>query len=179
MRQDKALLTYQGLPLLQHIHQVASSCVDQVYVVGPVRASLPADWQYLAEAQPHQGPLLAFQQGLAQVSTDWVLLLACDMPFVDPLALRQWQRDLALLPDATGAYLAVSAKPGPTKTYEALCGFYRDRCRTSLAEFITNGGRSFQGWLAQVAVAEIPHPNPQLFTNWNSPADLSSFTRTS
>jgi molybdenum cofactor guanylyltransferase len=137
---DKALLEIDGLPLLQRIHQVASACVDQVYIVGPVRPQLPfaesaseaIEWQYLTEPQPHQGPLRAFQQSLCQVSADWILLLACDLPYLDIPTIQGWQQNLAQLPDSSIAYLALGQNKGTAKTYEALCGFYRDRCFPSL-----------------------------------------------
>jgi molybdenum cofactor guanylyltransferase len=174
MGKDKALLEVEGLPLLQRIHQVASACVDQVYIVGPIRPGFPIDWLYLPEPQPHQGPLLAFYHSLSQVSTDWILLLACDLPYLDVQTIQGWQKDLAQLPEAAIAYLAPRENKGPIKTYEALCGFYRDRCWPSLHRAIETGERSFQGWLATIEVASIPNPDPHVFTNWNSPADISS-----
>jgi molybdenum cofactor guanylyltransferase len=171
MGRDKALLEVDGLPLIQRIHQVASACVDRVYIVGPVRPALP-EWQYLTEPQPHQGPLLAFRQSLSQVSADWVLLLACDLPYLEIPTIQRWQQDLAQVPDSSIAYLALGQNKGTAKTYEALCGFYRDRCFPSLNKFIAEGGRSFQGWLSTTEVTKIPNPDPRMFTNWNSAADL-------
>lgn len=174
MGTDKALLDIDGLPLIQRIYQVASGCVERVYVVGPARSSLPTDWQYLTESQPQQGPLIAFQQSLHQVTADWVLLLACDLPYLEVSTIQRWQQDLERLSDSAIAYLALhqSNKPSSLKTYEALCGFYRDRCLPSLDKFVANGGRSFQDWLATVEVIAIPNPDSRIFTNWNSRSDL-------
>jgi molybdenum cofactor guanylyltransferase len=175
MGTDKALLDVDGLPLIQRIYQVASACVEQVYVVGPARSALPADWQYLTESQPQQGPLLAFQQSLHQVTADWILLLACDLPYLEVSTIRCWQKDLETLSESSIAYLALhqSKESSNLKTYEALCGFYRDRCLPSLDRFVANSGRSFQDWLATVEVTTIPKPEPRIFTNWNSRSDLS------
>ncbi len=172
MGRDKALLEVDGLPLIQRIHQVASACVDRVYIVGPVRPELPIAWQYLTESQPHQGPLLAFQQSLCQASADWILLLACDLPYLEIPTIQHWQQNLAQLPDSSIAYLALGKNKGTANTYETLCGFYRDRCLPSLNKFIAKGGHSFQGWLATAEVTTIPNPDPRMFTNWNSASDL-------
>jgi molybdenum cofactor guanylyltransferase len=173
MGTDKALLAIDGIPLLQRIHQVASACADQVQVVGPVRLAM-SEYQYIPENQPYQGPLLAFHQSLQQVSVsaDWILLLACDLPYLEVSTIRRWQQELKAVPESSIAYLAsFSAAP---QTYEPLCGFYRDRCLPSLDKFIAEGGRSFQGWLATVEVTTIPNPEPQMFTNWNSRSDLQN-----
>jgi len=101
MGQDKALLSIQGVPLLQLVCNIAQSCADTVYVVTPwperYQEVLPTTCRFIREVPlpgentseisasskvmplPH-GPLVGFAQGLAQAQTAWVLLLACDLP---------------------------------------------------------------------------------------------------
>jgi molybdopterin-guanine dinucleotide biosynthesis protein A len=89
MGRDKALIPIQGVPLLRRVCEVALNCTSEVYVITPwperYQDILPDACRVVREVPlpgetQSQGPLVGFAQGLAQVETDWVLLLACDLP---------------------------------------------------------------------------------------------------
>ncbi|MBV8883306.1 MAG: molybdenum cofactor guanylyltransferase [Chroococcidiopsidaceae cyanobacterium CP_BM_RX_35] len=193
MGQDKALLPIQGVPMLQLVCEVAQNCTSSVYVVTPwperYQHLLPATCQLLQEVPlpgestgevlsssskatlplPH-GPLIGFAQGLAQVQTDWVLLLACDLPRLRVEILQRWADGLPSVSQDAFALL-----PRHAKGWEPLCGFYRCSCLPTLTDFIQQGGRSFQQWLIQHSVQLLPLPedDPMLF-NCNTSADLAA-----
>jgi molybdenum cofactor guanylyltransferase len=175
MQQDKALLMVNGVPLLQRVYEVAIECTAEVYVVTPwperYQNVLSADCRWLIENPPQQGPLLAFQQSLSQITADWVLLLACDLPCLDVVVIQQWLRDLENVEERAIAYLAPQAKG-----WEALCGCYRTSCHLSLDEFVQAGGQSFQKWLQAETVEPMLVKAPQIFTNWNAPEDIQPLT---
>lgn len=185
MGHDKALITIQGVPLLQQIYQLALQCTTEVYVVTPwperYRDLLPNDCIFIQElgspenslAAP-QGPLLGFAQGLAQAQSDWVLLLACDLPRLQVAVLQDWIKELLRSERANpSSKPEVSAfLPRGAKGWEPLCGFYHRSCLPALTLFIEQGGRSFQKWLAQYPVQELPLPNTQMLFNCNTPEDL-------
>lgn len=197
MGRDKALIPIQGVPLLQHVCNVATVCATQVYVVTPwperYQDILPSNCFFvrempsLSEGKPH-GPLLGFAQGLSSIlrkkaegdreigtipysslSTQWVLLLACDLPRLQGTVLQNWAGQLANMPEN-----AIALLPRSTKGWEPLCGFYRLRCLPALTEFIQGGGRSFQQWLAQHTVQELPLTEQEMLFNCNTPADLAA-----
>jgi molybdenum cofactor guanylyltransferase len=171
MQQDKALLMVDGLPLIRRVCDVAIECTPEVYILTPwpekYQHVLPADCRWLLESPAHQGPLLAFRQSLSQISADWILLLACDLPCLDTVVIQGWIRDLENVEEKAIAYLAPQSKG-----WEALCGCYRTSCRSSLDEFVQAGGQSFQQWLQTELVLPIPVTAPQIFTNWNYPEDV-------
>lgn len=177
MGQDKALLSVQGVPLLRHVCQAALQCASIVYVVTPwperYQFTLPPASQVIqehplpGESLPH-GPLVGFAQGLAQVHTEWVLLLACDLPYIRAEPLQQWSRELNVLQQQT-AFL-----PRTEKGWDALCGFYRRDCLPRLVDSIQQGNRSFQRWLAQECVKEIEVDDHSLLFNCNTPEDWRS-----
>jgi molybdopterin-guanine dinucleotide biosynthesis protein A len=113
---------------------------------------------------------VGFAQGLAQVRTDWVLLLACDLPGLKAAVLQTWVQELAQVPETAVAYL-----PRHPKGWEPLCGFYRRRCLSALTDFIAAGGRSFQTWLSQQLVQELVLDEVQVLFNCNTPHDLDAF----
>jgi molybdenum cofactor guanylyltransferase len=182
MGQDKAMLPLDPLAsdlmieganntitLLQQTCIIAKSCTKRVFVLSSTLYDLPLGCQWIAEDPPHQGPLKAFAGCFGQIESEWILLLACDLPYLDAQVLQRWMGELAQVPASSIAYLA----PHP-KGWECLCGFYRQQCHQSLQDFIMAGGNSFQAWLRDQEVQAIPHPEPHMLINWNSPADLSA-----
>lgn len=175
MGEDKALLQKDGVSLLRHTWEVAQALTPTVWIVTPRRdryqSLLPATAQWIAEYPPDSGqapagPIMAFRQALQQIPTDWVLLLACDLPNLQPEVLQQWREDLSQLPAGAIAYL-----PQTSKGWEPLCGFYRSSCLTSLQTYTAQGKRSFQGWLDQQLVVPIPQVPTEMLANCNTPED--------
>ncbi|MBW4471972.1 MAG: molybdenum cofactor guanylyltransferase [Stenomitos rutilans HA7619-LM2] len=177
MGQDKALLLIEGVPLLRRVCEVALQCTPIVSVITfrpeQYRAIVPPSCRLLQEravtdaTEPH-GPLLGFAQALETVQPEWVLLLACDMPHLSGEVLQQWAKELEK-PDT-----AIALLPRSQKGWEPLCGFYRTSCLASLQTAIARGDRSFQHWLSQAAVKELPLDNAQMLFNCNTPADLAN-----
>jgi molybdenum cofactor guanylyltransferase len=177
MGRDKALLPANPLALesvktdvttlLQQTCAVAKSCTDQVFVLSATPYDLPMGCQWIPEDPPYQGPLKAFASCLGQIESEWILLLACDLPYLDIQVLQRWMGELEQVPASSIAYLAPH-----TKGWECLCGFYRQRCQQSLQDFVMAGGDSFQAWLRDQEVQAASAAEPSMFINWNSPADL-------
>jgi molybdopterin-guanine dinucleotide biosynthesis protein A len=184
MGRDKALIPIQGVPLLQLICQIAASCADTVYVVTPWQEryqhllsptvqfirEVPFSGETSGESFP-QGPLIGFAQALAYVQTDWVLLLACDLPKLRVEVLQEW----AVALDGVEDEGIIAALVHHTKGWEPLCGFYRRRCLPTLMQYINQGGRSFQDWLKQHPVQPLPLPDPEMLFNCNTQDDLFRF----
>jgi molybdopterin-guanine dinucleotide biosynthesis protein A len=182
MGQDKALLEVKGVPLLQSICQIALQCTPWVYVVTPwperYRAILPKTCRIIHEIVPPDsreslGPLVGFSQGLAKVETEWVLLLACDLPCLSAALLQSWITDLTQV-----SRDAIALLPHHEKGWEPLCGFYRRGCLDSLHAFIQSGGRSFQAWLSQHSVQELIVDDRQVLFNCNTPTDWQVISQT-
>lgn len=176
MGQDKALLEIDGVPMLQRVCAIARQCADPVYVVTPwverYQAIVPPDCQFIRETAAlggtgSQGPLVGFAQALGQVQTDWVLLLACDLPQLRADVLQTWAQQLDQVDPA-----AIACLPRHPKGWEALCGFYRQNSLAGLQAFVESGGRSFQHWLIQHLVTELPLDDAQMLFNCNTPADI-------
>ncbi|NES72714.1 MAG: molybdenum cofactor guanylyltransferase [Okeania sp. SIO2D1] len=118
------------------------------------------------------GPLVAFAQGLAEVSTTWVLLLACDLPQLQAREINYWKKQLNSVPEG---FIALLPKNG--KGWEPVCGFYQSCCLPLLKNYIAQGGRSFQGWLTQHRVQQLSVDDNQVLFNCNTPDDFSLVRR--
>jgi molybdenum cofactor guanylyltransferase len=179
MGRDKAMIEIAGVPLIRRIYDVIATCVDldQIYIVTPwpeqYRQVLPPNCNFILEQQPHQGPLIAFSQALAEINAKWLLLLACDLPNLSTPVIQSWIDRLPSLDSQSIAYLPRHISKG----WEPLCGFYRQICRESTIEYIDSGGRSFQGWLKMNVVTELVIADPLCLVNCNTPADLAAMTQ--
>lgn len=180
MGRDKATIEIDGVSLIRRIYDAGDRALNHslncdrasIYVVTPwierYRSRLPPDCLFIHETRPHQGPLVGFSQGLSHINTDWVLLLACDLPYLSATAIESWLPGLADISPQSLAYLPKH----PQKGWEPLCGFYRRNSLTLLQDYLQTGGRSFQGWLTGCQVAELIVTNPQWLFNCNTPNDL-------
>jgi molybdenum cofactor guanylyltransferase len=181
MGRDKATIEISGIPMIRRIYDVVAACqdldgvaIDRIYVVTPWAAKyqsiLPANCRFIAEQQPDRGPLIAFTQGLIEITSTWVLLLACDLPNLSTPIVQAWIDGLLSIPPQSIAYLPQH----PHKGWEPLCGFYRQICHHSLVKYIHEGGQSFQCWLKMNIVTELAIADPICLTNCNTPAELAT-----
>ncbi|MEO1523458.1 MAG: NTP transferase domain-containing protein [Cyanobacteria bacterium J06633_2] len=208
MGTDKASLLIDGVPMLRRVYDVAVQCTETVAIITPwperYRSLVPDSCEWIVEVSPDEageasaqscGPLMGFADGLnhRQLSgqlTPWVMLLACDLPCLDPKILRGWIDTLPLVDE--GAIAALPRYPqssndarsgkhnsgqyssGKHKQWEPLCGFYRASCFGSLQHFIDRGGRSFQQWLANESVVALEMSDAcaqTMLINCNTPDD--------
>ncbi|MGD1922098.1 MAG: molybdenum cofactor guanylyltransferase [Pleurocapsa sp.] len=179
MGQDKALLTIGNQTLLHKVCAIATEVSIIVYVVTP--------WieRYLFISSPRcrlvkeklvlnaksNAPIIGFVQALGLVQTEWVLLLACDLPYLSSSQVKQWSASLTTVLPTEIALL-----PRNFKGWEALCGFYRHSCLSSLEPYIENGGRSFQSWLGKHPVKELILKDRSCLFNCNTPEDWQSIS---
>ena len=180
MGRDKALIPINGVPLLQRTYLIAKECSNSVYIVAEKSEKyqdiLPNDCSFLSDfpllgEKGSQGPLIGFAGGLREVETPWVLLLACDLPRLEAEEIKQWIGYLSAVEEE-----AIALLPKSDKGWEPFCGFYRRHCWPLLIDFIQQGGRSFQRWLALHPVAELPMNSTSILFNCNTPADLLAVT---
>jgi molybdopterin-guanine dinucleotide biosynthesis protein A len=170
MGEDKALLDINGIPLLTKISHVAQQCTHEVYIITPwvekYRSIVPKKCYFIEELPTFQGGLMAFSEALKYIESDWILLLACDLPFLTVKEVEKWINYLPNIPEKTLAFL-----PKNKKGWECLCGFYRGNCQPSLQNFLLSGNKAFQTWLAHEIVEELKVENKQVLFNCNSPED--------
>jgi molybdopterin-guanine dinucleotide biosynthesis protein A len=176
MGQDKALVKIQGIPMLLRVCSVAQEVLgESPYIVTawPERyqSLTPKGCQFIQEMDP-QGPLNGFAQGLAHIQTEWVLLLACDLPKIQASTLRSWAETLKDLPPSVIALVSRQEKG-----WEPLCAFYRRTSLDHLQQFLNQGGRSFQAWLSQLSVQELAGTYEEMLFNCNTPEDAARAER--
>lgn len=84
MGHDKATLLFRGQPLWKHQLEILQ-CLEPERVLLSTRTDppwRPADVEFVADQQPSRGPLSGIAAALSWTTTDHVLVLAVDVPFV-------------------------------------------------------------------------------------------------
>jgi molybdopterin-guanine dinucleotide biosynthesis protein A len=118
---DKALAAVAGTPMLARVVRGLGAVTDDVVVncrpgqrAAFERALAPVDVtvRFAIDDRPDEGPLVGLDTALDAVSTPRVLVVACDLPFLDPELLDALLATLdtdASAPDAAGPVDEASA----------------------------------------------------------------------
>lgn len=177
LRPDKGCLLVQGTPIVTRVVAAARSLTDQVLIVG----SAPLPPGLAVPVAPDEGTVCGPARGLwtalRTLKTTLVVLLAWDMPFVEPGLLR-YLAGLAGGHDAVAP--RVAGRPQP------LCAVYSRSCLPALESLLacaaSRGGRgpSLTGLLERLRVRWVEEEElapfgslERLFFNINTPEDLA------
>jgi molybdopterin-guanine dinucleotide biosynthesis protein A len=172
---DKASVELRGRTLLQRVIDRLDGIVDEYLVVKaagqelpPVFASRPIN--VLEDATPGAGPLGGVHTGLAAMSADSGIAVACDMPLIRP-ALIALLRRLHAGHDAT-----VPMRDGLP---EPLCAVYGKSCAEAIEAEMRAGNLKMTGFLEAVDVRYVepsewqrPDADGVSFFNVNTEEDL-------
>jgi molybdopterin-guanine dinucleotide biosynthesis protein A len=156
---DKAELRRDGERLVDRAARVLTAVCDPVLEVGPGRSSLPA----IREPTPGEGPLVALVAGAAALEARGaagpVLLLAVDLPFVEP-PLLAWLADRP----GTGTVVPVAGgEPQPC------CARYAPAAVAAAGDLVATGERSLRALLAATPVELVPE------AGWRTVAASAAF----
>jgi molybdopterin-guanine dinucleotide biosynthesis protein A len=174
MGQDKAMLSLDGKPLLQHV----IDAVTQVFPYVMISVRQPRDGlglPQIRDAQTHAGPLAGLAAALASIDTPWLFAVACDMPFVAPALLEYLARQ-------RGGHQAVV--PVVRGYPQPLAAFYTGSCLGVIREILAGDGKhSLRALLERLDVcyvdeAQLLEHDPQLrsFFDLDTPADVAALS---
>lgn len=171
MGRDKANVQLDQKTLLQHV--IAG--MEQVFpgVIVSVRNRREGlDLVQVRDEQPASGPLAGLVAGMAQITTPWAFVVACDMPYVRPELVE-------LLSTYRGTHQAVV--PVVDGYPQPLAAFYSVGCVAELRACLAGGDRSLRGALQRLDVryvdeAELSAADPMMrsFVDLDTPQDLAA-----
>ena len=84
MGKDKGLMDFGGITLVEYIYQQIREIGDEILLI----SNQPYEYHFLSipvytDVQPGIGALGGLQTALTYSRAPWVLVLACDMPFIN------------------------------------------------------------------------------------------------
>lgn len=184
MGRPKEWLDFGGVPLLEHMVQQVRQVVQPVVVVAAPGQALPplspgvlADVRIVRDPEPHPGPLVGLLTGWLALppTVKSVLVLAVDMPGVQPVLLRQLLRWLEEEP-AVEAVL-----PRWADRWQPLLAAYRRRSLPVLQALVERGNRRLQDLTSALTVRPVSLDQLRVFdpgglslVNLNTPADYAA-----
>lgn len=117
MGTEKAFLELDGKLLIDRMIEIAKSVSGSMRIVGP-KQKFSAFGQIVTDVYPERGPLGGIHAALAVSPTEYNVMLAIDMPFVDSKLLKYMLAEAHKTP-------ALVVVPRVSGGYQPLCAVYR------------------------------------------------------
>ena len=183
MGQSKALLPVPpyGAPLIAHIARRLQLLAPARWVVVtndpdlPRQAALPAQTRFVGDAYPDTGTLGGIATGL-QWTSAWAVVVACDLPLVNPVLFAHLCALAAAQEDGHDRWDAIV--PVVDGYAEPLHALYHRRCLDAIERCLAEGQRRVISFLPDVRTryvheVELRAVDPDLhsFVNANTPAE--------
>jgi molybdopterin-guanine dinucleotide biosynthesis protein A len=165
MGSDKALLELAGIPLILRATSAAQGVCGSVALVGDPAKYAGLGFPVVNDEFPGCGPLAGIEAALRATSSDWNLILACDMPRLDPVILES----------LFGMEADCVLPQYPNGDVEPLCAVYHRRCHAHIRAAIENGVRKVTRALEGLAIRYLPVSSEDPFTNLNTPDDVRRY----
>ena len=173
MGQDKALLEVDGKPLIQIIAANVKQALGEVTLVGSKAKYARLGMPVIEDIHPGLGPLAGVHAALRHSRKPLVLVVGCDMPFLNAQFLEHLAQ-VAAVADAE-VTVAESADYG----LESLCAVYNQSTLPHIEAALEHGELKVAMLYDKVRVRKLSTDecrgfNPQgiLFSNVNTPQDL-------
>lgn len=141
---DKATAPVAGRPMLRWVVEAVAPGVDDLVVnarrdqrerIAAALGGLDADYAFAADPVPDRGPLAGMATGLGATDAEASLVVACDMPLVDPAFVE------ALFDRIGDADAAVPVERGGDETWlQPLQAVYRTRKTAAVATAALEAG---------------------------------------
>ncbi|MDE3113355.1 MAG: molybdenum cofactor guanylyltransferase [Chloroflexota bacterium] len=175
MGRDKGWLDLgDGRPLVRRVIDVASQVADEVFLVANDARYASLGLRVVPDRFPAGGVLGGIATGLGAARHERVLVVACDMPFLQADVLR-------LLVERGEGYDAVVPKVG--EEYEPLHALYTKACLPHIERALAAGKMRVISFFGDVRVraideAELRAVDPDLrsITNVNTPEELAALS---
>ena len=142
MGQDKGSLPLGDESMLARITRILKGISGDVIVVGR-RDQHPTT---VHDAIEDQGPLAGIAAGLAASTSDTNIVVACDMPLINPAVV---QRMLTLIDDHDACVAIIDGHAS------ALCGVYRSRVAEVAQALLGSGERRVMRLLDQIKTKRV------------------------
>ncbi len=168
---DKALVEFDGVPLIVRAARLLDSLTGVSTVIGPPVRFAGLRLRVVPDDEPGLGPLGGIATALRVSKEPWNLVIGCDLPYLTPDWLAY------LIGRASGSRVDVlwpQSERGP----EPLCAMYHSRCEGAVATALARGVRKVTDGFAGLQIEMITcsewkafDPEGLLFKNMNLPED--------
>lgn len=155
--------------MIAHVHEALAEVVASVLVGvrnADTRFPLPPSVRYIVDTAG-AGPLAGVHAGLRATETPWLLVIACDLPAINPASLHE------LIQACEDEFLAVVAQSSEGRAHPLCACYHRDVLPVVDAQLL-RGHLAMHMLLEQLPTRYVSLPDATL-QNVNSLADLEDF----
>jgi molybdopterin-guanine dinucleotide biosynthesis protein A len=172
---DKAFLTVAGMPMIDHVLRALRSVVHRIIIVtnSPERYR-DFDVTVVTDRLDLRGPLTGIYSGICSSESEYNVVVACDMPFLNAGLLSY------LMELAPGFDAVVPAIGGLTEPLHAV---YSKKLLPAIEERIRENKRRIQGIFAGANIRYVTEkeisrfdPERRSFINLNTPQQYKEAT---
>lgn len=178
MGRDKALLPVAGQLMVVRTAKLLRPLAAQVALVGEPERYGHLGLPVLPDCQSGRGPLAGIVTALRATESDWNLIVACDLPYLETGFLRFLLEQVALTPDSEAVV------PQTDDGWQPLCGAYHRRCLPAFEKVLAEGNpkivRAFEQLRVRAVGAEELRRfafSPRMFKNMNTLEDYAEAQR--
>lgn len=164
MGRDKALLPLGGATMVEEIAAKVRRVTGNVALIGPVEKYAHLGLPLIPDAVENCGPIGGLYTALLHTRSDWNVLVACDMPDVTELFLKE------LLAEAESSDMDCVV-PESSGRFDPLCAVYHRRVATAAKSAIQRKLFKMQDFVSTLRTR--PWPAAPL-CNVNTPDDWSA-----
>jgi molybdopterin-guanine dinucleotide biosynthesis protein A len=169
MGRDKARLPFRGGSLVQFVAGKVAEAAGSAVLVGDPAAYAELPYPVAADRYPGEGPLGGILTALHHTSSDWNLVVACDMPGLAVAFLA----GIIEAAERSGADALVPV--GPSGVPEPLCAVYHRGALSRLEAAFGAGERKVTAALRQIHSRMLPVGELAVFQNVNTPEDWAAY----
>ncbi len=171
MGQEKGLINFRGKPLIQFGIDLLRRYTDRILISSSNSGYSQFGYEMVPDILYGLGPASGLATTLTFSETDWNIVLACDLPFLEAELIEQ------MLEKTDGNQAVIPVHNG---VIEPLAGLYTRELGTNFEEAISNENFALHKILANCKVhyfetERLLEKYPNLFSNFNTLKDLQSF----
>lgn len=168
---DKGLLEINGRPMIEYVINALCPQVDTVAINANRNHARYAQFGFpvISDSDSgYLGPLAGMVSALRELSTEYILTVPCDSPF---LPSQLFNRMHAALAD-TGSELAVASDG---RRQQPVFLLLSSALETSMSDFLCSGERKIDLWFRRHKLIEVDFSDsPEAFVNINTPEELAT-----
>jgi molybdopterin-guanine dinucleotide biosynthesis protein A len=168
MQRDKAVLAYHGRTQLEWAVDLLTPFVSKTFVSvrpdqtqDPIRAKFPQ----IVDQHAKLGPIAGIVAAQATHPEAAWLVLACDLPFLNPGTLEH------LLRSRDPARFATAYRSSHDGLPEPLCAVYEPASRPAIGAYVASGKQCPRKFLIQADAKLLEQPDPRALDNVNTPEE--------
>ncbi len=168
MGQDKAFLDVEGAPLISRVAEAVVKAAGSVTLIGDPGKYANLGYPIEEDEYKSCGPLAGIHKALSVTPADWNLIVACDMPELEP----QFLGDLMAKAERSNPDCLL---PEGKRGLEPLCAVYHRRAEAQIRKALESGVKKVLEGLSALRVEVIQVPIRNQFRNVNTPEDWQRY----